>query len=161
VERYREPYQQSRRRVDKSRWTNAVLQGMREIDARFLRPVETDSGSSWVELTDEEAYEKASHALRSAKGSKVEGRCRKKPSAAQEGSVGRKGASRSSGRHPKALSDTSDSKRLDSAYEGLIARQREIFESLVQETLGALADERDDDGPNVQWEMKVVLQDFV
>jgi hypothetical protein len=69
IEQYREQYQQSSRRAEKSRLTQAVIKVIRDQDSRFLKPTGGRSSSStgWVELTEDEVYEKVSHALRCTK----------------------------------------------------------------------------------------------
>jgi len=68
VQQYRHQYQSTRRREDKTAATQAVADAVqRSWGGRFLRYEPTASGGRWVELRPAEAYEKVSHALRSAK----------------------------------------------------------------------------------------------
>jgi len=65
IQDHRASYQDATKRIEKSSITQKIVSAVSAVGGRFVR-FEQDQ-SLWVELSDAEAHEKVSHALRSAK----------------------------------------------------------------------------------------------
>jgi hypothetical protein len=139
----REAYQSAPRRAVKNRITNTVIRLVRD-EPRSGRFLKLNGSNQWEVMTDEDVYEKVSHALRGAK--KKTGLPRKKrapasasgaaaegggpprgPDGAVEGGAASAG-SNGSGSTPQALASPFVSR----AYEDVMARQRAIFDRLMR-----------------------------
>lgn len=85
VNSYRAAYQNAKNRESKTKITTQVIQGIHQCGGRFLKKDE-DSGE-YVEVSNEVAHEKVSHALRSAKDPKKKGPRKKRDSSSKEPSA--------------------------------------------------------------------------
>ncbi|CAJ1951368.1 unnamed protein product [Cylindrotheca closterium] len=63
VDQYRQAYLSSTRR-EKAAITRNIVQQLKSTGARFLRRFDDESDDKWVEVDDDTAYKKVSHALR-------------------------------------------------------------------------------------------------
>lgn len=132
VQMYRERYQSTKRRCEKSCMTKEIIRAVVENGGRFLR-IDEESGSVMA-LNASETHEKVSHALRSAKARNVH----------------KKTKSRKTQRKPKKKIQAPKvrSNEEDESFMKVLGRQKEILDGLCRaESLdsGFEGDDEDDD----------------
>ena len=120
VRQYRPEYQCTRVRDQKSHVVRTVIDCISRSGGRFLKSTD-DKGTRWFEVSYNQAYEKVSHALRSAKSARTPRTCKKKPS-----------TSSLSLPSPGILSIE------EATYENLLARQKTLLESFKRATQSKL-----------------------
>jgi hypothetical protein len=144
IEQYREQYQQSSRRAEKSRLTLAVIKVIRDQNSRFLKPTADRSSSpGWVELTDNELYEKVSHALRCTKDPKETVLRHAKSTQPAADSRRRLFARQQASTH-EAISNASLTKLIEDDFRLVAARQQAIFRDLIAQRRQLLTDDSDE-----------------
>jgi hypothetical protein len=146
IQENREAYQTAPRRAIKNRITNTVIRLVRE-EPRCGRFLKLNGANEWEVMTDEDVYEKVSHALRGAK--KKSGLPRKNRTlalaagAASNSTGDGEGAIRNNGAGGGGVSSTTYqalcSPFVSRAYEEVMARQRVIFDRLMNEAIARKA----------------------
>jgi hypothetical protein len=143
IEQYRVQYQQSSRRAEKSRLTQTVIKVIRDQNSRFLKPAAGRSSSpGWVELTDDEAYEKVSHALRCTKDPK-ETVLRIVTTTQPAADSRRRLFARHASTH-EAISNAALTKLIEDDFRLVAARQQAIFRDLIAQRRQLLTDDSDE-----------------
>jgi hypothetical protein len=131
VQQRREEYRSATRRSDKNLITKQVIQFVQGPGGRFLR---FDAHVGWTPLSDEDMYEKVSHALRGSMGSSASKAQGKAHPQARKPTKGR-GAARRKAPPPTSGAESSQPTGVveEQAFREVAAAQQSFFQALLQQ----------------------------